>query len=80
MDYKHGKGEMEYYADGRIVRGLWINGKKQGEFEVTFKDRASQKVLYKDNKIVEELDAKDLIKNNFHNICWQSLFYIYWNL
>ena len=55
MDKKHGKGEMEYYSeDGRIERGSWVNRKKQGEFEVTYKDGTKQMVMYKDDKRVEE--------------------------
>ena len=59
MIKKHGKGEIEYYEDGRIERGSWVKGKKQGEFEVTYKDGTTHKVMYKDHKRVEEKDAKD---------------------
>ena len=53
-DY-HGKGEHEYYSeDGRIEKGSWIDGDKQGEFEVTFKDGTTHKVMYKDHKRVDE--------------------------
>ena len=51
---KHGKGEYEYYEDGRIEKGSWVDGKKQGEFEVTYKDGTTHKVMYKDGKRVEE--------------------------
>ena len=55
MMKKHGKGEMEYYSeDGRIERGEWVDDKKQGEFEVTYTDGATHKVMYKDNERVEE--------------------------
>ena len=55
----HGKGELEYYSeDGRIEKGSWVNHKKQGEFQVIFKDGTTHKVMYKDDKRVEE-DAKD---------------------
>ena len=50
----HGKGEYEYYEDGRIEKGSWVNGYKQGEFEVTYKDGTTHKVMYKDDEIVEE--------------------------
>ena len=50
----HGKGEFEYYEDGRIERGSWVNNQKQGEFEITYKDGTTQKVMYKDDEIVEE--------------------------
>ena len=51
----HGKGEFEYYdEDGRREKGLWVNYKKQGEFEVTYEDGTAQKVMYKDDEIVEE--------------------------
>ena len=51
----HGKGEYEYYSsDGRIEKGSWVNGDKQGEFEVTYKDGATQMVMYKDDERVEE--------------------------
>ena len=51
----HGKGEKEYYLeDGRIERGSWINDKKQGEFEVTYKDGTTHNVMYKDDERVEE--------------------------
>ena len=50
----HGKGEWEYYSDGRIERGSWVKRKKQGEFEVTYKDGTTHKVMYKDDKRVEE--------------------------
>ena len=56
----HGKGEWEYYSeDGRIERGLLVNRKKQGEFEVTYKDGTTQMVMYKDDEIVEEEDSED---------------------
>ena len=59
MDMRHGKGEYEYYSqDGRIEKGEWVNDKKQGEFEVTYKDKTTHKIMYKDDKRVEE-DAKD---------------------
>ena len=45
---------MEYHEDGRIERGSWVDDKKQGEFEVTYKDGTIQKVMYKDHKRVEE--------------------------
>ena len=54
MGYLHGKGEKEYYEDGRIERGSWVNGNKQGEFEFTYKDGTTHKVMYKNNEIVEE--------------------------
>ena len=50
----YGKGEEEYYEDGRIERGSWDNDKKQGEFEVTYKDGTKQMVMYKDDERVEE--------------------------
>ena len=51
-DY-HGKGEMEYYEeDGRIEKGSWVNDKKQGEFEVTYKDGTTHKVMYKNKDYV----------------------------
>ena len=52
----HGKGEMEYYSeDGRIEKGSWVGNKEQGEFEVTYKDGTTQKVMYgKKNKRVEQ--------------------------
>ena len=53
-DY-HGKGEMEYCSsDGRIEKGSWVNSNKQGEFEVTYKDGTTQKVMYKDDERVEQ--------------------------
>ena len=55
MDNKHGKGEYEHYSeDGRIEKGSWVNDKKQGEFEVTYKDGTTHKVMYKKDKRVEE--------------------------
>ena len=51
---RHGKGEYEYYSDGRIEKGSWIKGYEQGEFEVTYKDGTTHKVMYKDGEIVEE--------------------------
>ena len=54
MHSYHGKGEMEYYSDGRIEKGSWVNYNKQGEFEVTYKDGTTHKVMYKDGKRVEE--------------------------
>ena len=54
MAKKHGKGEMEYYADGRIEKGSWVDDKKQGEFEVIYKDGTAHKVMYKDGKRVEQ--------------------------
>ena len=33
MDELQGKGEYEYYEDGRIEKGLWVHNDKQGEFE-----------------------------------------------
>ena len=55
MDKKHGKGEYEYYdEDGRIEKGSWVKRKKQGEFEVTYKDGTTHKVMYKNDKRVEE--------------------------
>ena len=54
MGYWHGKGEEEYYEDGRIERGSWVNDNEQGEFEVAYKDRTTQMVMYKDGKRVEE--------------------------
>ena len=52
-DY-HGKGEWEYYKDGRIEKGSWVNDLKQGEFEVTYKDGTTHKVMYKDDERVEQ--------------------------
>ena len=53
--YWHGKGEEEYYSqDGRIEKGEWVDDKKQGEFEVTYKDGTKQMVMYKDDERVEE--------------------------
>ena len=55
MGYKNGKGEMEYYSeDGRIEKGEWVDGDKQGEFEVTYKDGTTHKVMYEDGERVEE--------------------------
>ena len=54
MNKKHGNGEMEYYEDGRIEKGSWVHRYEQGEFEVTFKDGTTHKVMYKDNKRVDE--------------------------
>ena len=52
---KHGKGEWEYYSeDGRIEKGSWVKEKKQGEFEVTYKDGTTHKVNYEDGKRVEQ--------------------------
>ena len=51
----HGKGEMEYCSsDGRIEKGSWVNHKKQGEFEVTYKDGTTNMVMYEDGKRVEQ--------------------------
>ena len=50
----HGKGEMEYYSDGRIEKGSWVDHWKQGEFEVTYKDGTTHKVMYKDDERVEQ--------------------------
>ena len=50
----HGKGEIEYYSDGRIEKGSLVNGKRQGEFEVTYKDGTTHMVMYKDDKRVEQ--------------------------
>ena len=55
MGHKHGKGEEEYYSeDGRIEKGSWVNDFEQGEFEVTYKDGTTHKVMYKDDKRVFE--------------------------
>ena len=54
MNFNHGKGEYEYYLDGRIEKGSWVYDKKQGEFEVTYKDGTKHKVMYKNNKRVEQ--------------------------
>ena len=55
MNKLDGKGEVEYYSeDGRIERGSWVNYNKQGEFEVTYKDGTTHKVMYKDNERVEQ--------------------------
>ena len=59
MGKLHGKGEWEYYEDGRIERGSWVKGQKQGEFEVTYKDGTTHKVMYEDGWRVKEYDAKD---------------------
>ena len=65
----HGKGEMEYYSDGRIEKGSWVNGDKQGEFEVTYKDGTAQKVMYeKKNMKVKNKKVKNKkhrVNNNF---------------
>ena len=51
----HGKWEMEYYSeDGRIEKGSWVNEKRQGEFEVTYKDGTTHKVMYKNGERVEQ--------------------------
>ena len=50
----HGKGEVEYYEDGRIEKGEWVDDIKQGEFEVTYKDGTTQMVMYKDDERVEQ--------------------------
>ena len=55
MSKWHRKGEWEYYdEDGGIEKGEWVDDDKQGEFEVTYKDGTTQKVMYKDDKRVEE--------------------------
>ena len=54
MDKIHGKGEMEYYEDRRIEKGSWVYDKKQGKFEVTYKDGTTHKVMYKNDERVEE--------------------------
>ena len=55
MGWKHGKGEEEFYSeDGRIEKGSWVNGDKQGEFEVTYKDGTTHKVMYKDHMRIKE--------------------------
>ena len=51
---RHGKGEEEYYSDGRIEKGSWVDDKRQGEFEVTYKDGTTQKDMYEDDKRVEQ--------------------------
>ena len=54
MDNYHEKGEYEFYSeDGRIEKGSWVNGDEQGEFEVTYKDGTTHKVMYEDDEIVE---------------------------
>ena len=51
----HGKGEYEYYdEDGRIEKGEWVDHWRQGEFEITYKDGTTQKVMYKDDERVEQ--------------------------
>ena len=55
MENWHGKGEEEYYSeDGRIEKGSWVDGHKLGEFEITYKDGTTHKVMYKDNWRVEQ--------------------------
>ena len=54
MGMFHGKGEMEYYSDGRIEKGSWVNDCKQGEFEVIYKNGITHKVMYEKDKRVEE--------------------------
>ena len=33
MENRHGKGEWEYYEDGRKEIGKWVENEKQEEFE-----------------------------------------------
>ena len=55
MYMRHGKGEYEYYSeDGRIEKGSWVDNKRQGEFQVTYKDGTTHKVMYKDDERVEQ--------------------------
>ena len=55
MVRKHGKGEREYCSEeGRIEKGSWVKDKRQGEFEVTYKDGTTHKVVYKDDERVEQ--------------------------
>ena len=55
MMKKHGKGEFEFYSeDGRIEKGSWVDNKRQGEFEVTYKDGTTHKVMYNNGKRVEQ--------------------------
>ena len=50
----------EYYSeDGRIEKGSWVDGYKQGEFEVTYKDGTTQKVMYEDDEDEDDEDEDD---------------------
>ena len=51
---------MEYYsAKGRIEKGSWVYGGKQGEFEVTYENGTTHKVMHKDYKSFEDEDYFD---------------------
>ena len=51
----HGKGEYQYYSeDGKIEKGSWVDDQRQGEYEVTYKDRTTHKVMYEKDKRVKQ--------------------------
>ena len=65
MGKNDGKGEYEYSEDGRIEKGSWVKNWKQGEFEITYKDGTTQKVMYEN----EDIDKSfQLIKETLANI------------
>ena len=51
---RHGKGEIEYYEDGRVEVGHWEDDIKQGEFECRDSQGNRTMKLYKDDQVVEE--------------------------
>jgi hypothetical protein len=52
MDRKHGEGDYKW-ADGRIYRGSWKDGKQQGDGYMIFPNRTVQKGTWENGKKVE---------------------------
>ena len=62
MGDRHGKGEEEYYEDGRKEVGHWVYGQKQGEFECYDQSRTlTHTKIYENNIEIECEEVKQQI-------------------
>ena len=63
MGRRHGKGEFEYYEDdGRIEKGEWVNGDKQGEFECYDQTKTlTHRKIYDHGKEIQSEEVKQEI-------------------
>ena len=54
MSLRHGKGEYEFYENGRRRVGQYVDNKKEGEFKI-YDQQGNMRIMhFKDGEIVEE--------------------------
>lgn len=58
MDKKHGEGDYKW-ADGRIYRGNWYNGKQQGEGYMIFPNKTVKKGKWNEGFKIESEEVSE---------------------